>query len=103
MKRIVVLSLLLFTTLAAFADAAGAKLYRQKACHGCHGADGSGNTPIGKSVGARDLRSEEVQKQSDEALAAVITEGRGKMPSFKSSLSPQQIRLVIAHIRSLKR
>ncbi|MGZ5463863.1 MAG: IPT/TIG domain-containing protein [Thermoanaerobaculia bacterium] len=31
MKRIVVLSLLLFTTLAAFADSAGARLYRQKA------------------------------------------------------------------------
>lgn len=103
MKRIVVSAVLLFTTLAASADdSPGAALYRQKACATCHGADGSGNTPVGKSLKARDLRSDEVQKQSDDALTTVIADGRGKMPGYKSSLSAEQIRQLVAHIRSLK-
>ncbi len=92
---------LLFTTLAFGEDAPGAALYRQKACATCHGADGSGNTPVGKSLKARDLGSEEVQKQSDDELAATITNGRGKMPGFKSSLSADQVQQLVTYIRSL--
>lgn len=91
----------LFTTLASGDEAPGAALYRQKTCAMCHGADGSGNTPVGKSLKARDLRSEEVQKQPDEELAAVIADGRGKMPGFKSSLSTDQVSQLVTYIRSL--
>ena len=93
---------ILFTTLAAAADDAGAALYRQKMCHTCHGPDGSGNTPTGKALEARDLRSEDVQKQSDAELAEVIANGKGKMPAYNSSLDAEQIKELVAYIRRLK-
>lgn len=92
---------LLFTTLASAEETPGAALYRQKACATCHGADGSGNTPVGKSLKARDLGSEDVQKQSDDELAATIMNGRGKMPGFRSSLSTDQVKQLVTYIRSL--
>jgi cytochrome c6 len=94
-----VLLLPLLFTIPAFGD--GAALYKQKACAQCHGADGSGNTPVGKSLKARDLRSGDVQKQSDDELAAAIADGRGKMPAYKSSLSAEQVRELVTYIRSL--
>jgi cytochrome c6 len=100
MRRIVLLLPILFT-IPAVASEAGATLYRQKTCASCHGADGSGNTPAGKSLKARDLRSADVQKQSDDELAAAIANGRGKMPAFKNSLPAEQIRELVAHIRTL--
>lgn len=100
MRRMLLVSCL-FTTLAFGDEAPGAALYRQKACTTCHGADGSGNTPVGKSLKARDLGSEEVQKQPDDELAATIANGRGKMPAFKSSLSDEQVKQLVTYIRSL--
>lgn len=103
MTRICLALTILFTTLAAAAgDDAGAALYRQKMCHTCHGADGSGNTPTGRALKARDLRSEHVQKRTDAELAAVITNGKGKMPAFKSSLDAEQINELVSYIRRLK-
>lgn len=101
MKPVVFTLIVLFTTLAASADPPGAALYREKACTTCHGADGAGKTPVGKSLKVRDLRSEDVQKQSDDELAAIIADGRGKMPGYKSSLDAAQIKDVVAYIRSL--
>lgn len=71
--------------LTAFAGDAAA-LYTAK-CAMCHGADGSGATPMGKSMKLRDLRSPEVQKMTDKELFAVTAGGKGKMPAFKSKLS----------------
>ena len=34
-------------------------------CASCHGPDGAGATAVGKAMKVRDLRSAEVQKQSD--------------------------------------
>ena len=70
-------------------------------CSSCHGANGAGDTPVGKSLKAADLRSPEVQKQSDVELAQVIAEGRKNMPSFSNSLTQDQIRDLVAHIRKL--
>jgi len=65
-------------------------------CTLCHGADGSGNTPTGKSLKAKDLASAEVQKRSDDELAAIITKGQGKMPAFGKKLSPELIKSLVA-------
>ena len=45
-------------------------------CISCHGPGGAG-TPLGKSIHAPDLRSDEVQKKPDSELAQTITEGKG--------------------------
>ena len=41
------------------AQADAASLFKSK-CGNCHGADGSGNTAVGKSMKLRDLRSADV-------------------------------------------
>ena len=77
-----------------------AKLYKAN-CVLCHSADGSGESATGKAMHAKDLRSDEVQKQSDAELAEVITKGRGKMPSFGAKLKPDDVTKLVGYIRSM--
>ena len=42
----------------------------------CHGADGSGDTAVGKSMKTHDLHSAQVQSRSDAQLAAAIHRSR---------------------------
>lgn len=84
------------------ADADAAKVFKTN-CTLCHSADGSGDSPTGKALKAKDLRSDEVQKKSDEELATTIVKGSGKMPAFGSKLSPDVIKSLVAYIRALKK
>lgn len=78
----------------------GESTFRSK-CSICHAVDGSGNTAMGKKMHLRDLRSAEVQKQSNEELAKVISQGRGKMPAYEKTLGSDKIREVAAYLRGL--
>jgi cytochrome c6 len=80
--------------------AASAATFRTK-CAMCHGPDGGGSE-VGKSMNVPDLRSQAVQKLPDAALAQIISDGKGGMPPFKSSLSEAQIHDLVSHIRSLQ-
>ena len=77
-----------------------AALYKTN-CTLCHAADGSGSSPSGKALQAKDLRSPEVQKNSDADLTAAITNGQGKMPAFGKKLKSEDISGLVAYIRSL--
>jgi mono/diheme cytochrome c family protein len=79
--------------------ASSASTFRAK-CVVCHGQDGGGSQ-VGKTMNVPDLRSPTVQKQTDAELAQIISDGRGGMPSFKGSLSDDQIHGLVTHIRSL--
>jgi cytochrome c6 len=79
------------------ADAAAT--YKSK-CAMCHGADGSGDTSMGKKMGLRSLSSEEVQAQSDAALKAIIDKGKGKMPGYEGKIPDNEIKALVALIRS---
>jgi cytochrome c6 len=70
-------------------------------CVLCHAADGSGNSPSGKALKAKDLASKEVQAKSDEDLTEVITKGKGKMPAFGAKLKSEDIKQLVAYIRTL--
>lgn len=85
---------------AARAQDAASALYKAK-CAACHGADGKGETAMGKANKLRDLGSPEVQKQSDEDLTGIITNGKNKMPAYGKSLKPEQVKDLVAFIRSL--
>jgi mono/diheme cytochrome c family protein len=76
------------------------KIYKTN-CVLCHSADGSGGGPTGKAMQAKDLRTEEVQKQSDAALIEVITKGRRKMPAFGPKIKPDDVTKLVAYIRAL--
>jgi mono/diheme cytochrome c family protein len=85
---------------AAQGQSDAAKIYKAN-CVICHSADGSGDSATGKAMHAKDLRSEEVQKQSDAELAEAITKGKGKMPAFGAKLKPEDITKLVAYIRSM--
>jgi mono/diheme cytochrome c family protein len=89
------------TTSAAFAQA-GADTYKSK-CQMCHAADGSGNTPAGKSMKALPFNRPDVVKMSDDDLIAITRNGKAKMPAYASKLSDAQIKDVVAYIRTLQK
>lgn len=85
---------------ARAAGESGTALFK-RSCAGCHGANGAGQTAMGKRMKIRDLRSEEVQKQSDTELYDLIAKGKGKMPAYEKKLTKPQIEALVTHIRSL--
>jgi len=54
---------------------------------------------MGKKMGLRDFASPEVTKMSDGKLTAIIADGKDKMPGYKKSLKPEQIKELVGHIR----
>jgi len=98
MKRCLCLSLVLMAvSLPLFADAAAN--YKAK-CAPCHGADGTGNTPVGKSLHVKSLASDEVQKLSDADLTKILHDGKNKMPAFNGKLTDDEIKDMVKFIRS---
>jgi cytochrome c6 len=80
-------------------SAASSATFRTK-CALCHGPDGAGSE-VGKSMNVPDLRSDAVQKRPDAELVQIISDGKGGMPPFKSSLSEPQIHDLVSYVRSL--
>ena len=85
-------------TPVAFA-ADGAATYKAK-CATCHGADGKGQSPMGKKMNLRDLGSPEVQKQTDQELHDWTANGKGKMPAYKDKLTDAEIKALVAQMRT---
>jgi mono/diheme cytochrome c family protein len=78
----------------------GEDLFNGK-CASCHGPDGGGKTPVGAALKIRDLRSEDVQKQSDADLSKTISKGKNKMPAFDGKLKKEQIEQLVGYVREL--
>lgn len=94
--------LVLPQSLRADAGIDGAAIYKAK-CASCHGADGKGQTAMGKSMKLRDLGSADVQKMTDADMNKIVADGKGKMPGYKGKLDQATIDAVIAHIRTFKK
>jgi mono/diheme cytochrome c family protein len=92
---------MVIASVPALAQDAAAAAWKKGNCTMCHGADGSGSTPAGKAMGARDLRVPEVQKQTDAEIAKIVSDGRKKMPPFKNKLSEKEIAAVVSFVRGL--
>jgi mono/diheme cytochrome c family protein len=75
--------------------AAGARLYGEY-CAGCHGKDGRGR---GQSPALLNYL-EPMPEAGDENLLRVISKGRRRMPAFNSALQDDEIRQIIAYMRS---
>jgi cytochrome c6 len=97
-KVLVVLAIIFVVGASVRADGAGD--FKAK-CAMCHGADGSGSTATGKALKVRDLGSTGVQGQTDAQLTEIITSGKDKMPAYKGKLTDDQIKGLVAYIRSL--
>ena len=102
-SRTVSLALLLLVSSAAcIAETPGAATYKAK-CLMCHGATGLADTGPGKALNAHPFNTPEVMKESDAELAAVITNGKNKMPSFNGKLNDAQIKDVLVYIHTLQK
>jgi mono/diheme cytochrome c family protein len=91
-----------FTVTTSFGQNSGVDTYKAK-CAMCHAADGSGNTPAGKSMKVPPFSSPDLVKMSDADLIAVTKNGKGKMPAYAGKLTDAQIKDVIAYIRTLQK
>jgi mono/diheme cytochrome c family protein len=76
-------------------DATGEEIYLQL-CSNCHGDDMAGG--IGPNLGPDSSSA----LQPDEFLEISILRGRGRMPSFRSSLNDEQLERLIGHIRMVQ-
>ncbi|TAM78702.1 MAG: cytochrome c [Acidobacteria bacterium] len=91
---------LLMTASSLRAKTSAASTFDAK-CAACHSKDGSGSSPMGKSMKIPDLRSKAVQSKSDAELDSFITKGKGMMPAYASQLSREEINDLVAYIRHL--
>jgi mono/diheme cytochrome c family protein len=103
-KSIALTALCILIAVPVFAGGGpdGAAIYKAK-CAMCHGPDGAGQTTMGKNLKLRDVRSPDVQKQSNAELAKIISDGKGKMPAYKAKLGAGDIEALVAFIRTLKK
>jgi len=85
------------------ASAGDARTTYNARCVKCHGRDGRGKTTQGRRTRARDMTDANWQNDvTDERLFNSITNGRGKMPSFKKSLNENQIDELVNYVRRLR-
>jgi mono/diheme cytochrome c family protein len=69
----------------------------------CHGADGLAATPMGKNMKILSFKDPKMISASNAQFFASTKEGKGKMPAYKGKLTDQQIKDVIAYIRTLQK
>ena len=78
-------------------------------CASCHGKDGKGQTKAGKMAGAKDQTDPQYQANlNDEKMFTAVKEGmkdggKEKMKPFKEKLNDDEIKALMAHVRSLKK
>lgn len=73
-------------------------------CAQCHGPDGSGAMMRQMMPKIGDLTSPELHgRLTDDQIAELIKNGRDKMPPMGQMFKPEQIRSIIAYVRTLKK
>jgi len=71
-------------------------------CAPCHGANGQGDGPMGRSLRVADLSSPSWQQRvSDDDIADVIAKGRGNMPAF--NMPPDKVQALVKKVRSFRK
>jgi mono/diheme cytochrome c family protein len=112
MKRMKKVIPILITTVALSAGALRAedgKTIYERDCAKCHGADGKGDTKMGKKTGAKDYSDAKVQDAlKDDAAFKAIKEGlkdkEGKtLMKPSEGISDEEIKGVVAYLRTFKK
>ena len=91
------------------ARAAAADNWKQH-CASCHGADGTGQTKMGHKLGVKDLTDAANQKGfTDDQLFKSLkagesdADGKVKMKPFGEKLSDDDIKALVAYVRTLSK
>lgn len=108
MKKLLLITATFGFAAALSASAADGKTNWDSLCAKCHGADGKGQTTMGKKLGIKDLTDAKVQSElKDEAAFKTIKEGKkdadGKtvMKAYVT-LSDEEIKDLVTFVRGLK-
>ena len=105
LKFVAVCCLAVLAVIPALAQDApdpGAVIYKSR-CAMCHGADGLSNTPAGKAFKSASFLDPAIIKKTDAEMIAVVKTGKNKMPVFGDKLTDDQIKSVVAYIRTLQK
>jgi mono/diheme cytochrome c family protein len=78
-------------------------------CAQCHGKDGKADTKMGKQLSAKDLTDAKVQAAFSDAKATqsikegVKENGKTTMKAFAGKLTDDEIKALVAYVRTLKK
>ncbi len=108
MKKLLTLTVAIAAMAGLSANAADAKALYEKDCAKCHGADGKGETKMGKKLGAKDYTDAKVQAEmKDDAAFKAIKEGLKKddkvLMKPAEGLSDDDIKGLVAYMRTFKK
>jgi cytochrome c553 len=109
MKKSIMLAAVLGFAATLAASASDAKGNWDTLCAKCHGADGKGQTNIGKRLGVKDYTDPQVQAAlKDEAVVKAIKEGLkdkdGKiLMKPTAGLSDDEVNALAAYMRTFKK
>ena len=109
MKTFVLIAMSSLVALPFSARAADAKTNWANNCAQCHGQSGNADTKMGKLLNAKNLTDPSVQAGfSDAEATKAIKEGvkqNGKltMKAFGDKLSDDEVKALVAYVRSLKK
>jgi mono/diheme cytochrome c family protein len=104
---LVVITLLVASTMSL--RAADAKANWDANCAQCHGKTGNADTKMGKTLNAKDLTDAKVQaaftdaKATDSIKNGVKEGGKTTMKAFGSKLTDDEIKALVAYVRTLKK
>jgi len=104
-----IFAVLAASLLAGSASAADAKANWTTHCTKCHGADGKGGTRMGRQSGVKDYTDAKVQEamKDDNAIKiikeGIVEKGKKKMDPYGDKLNDEEIKALIAYIRTFKK
>ena len=107
--KTVLIAIGMLAVFAGASRAADVKENWEKNCLKCHGADGKGQTKMGRQSGVKDYTDPKVQEElKDENAVKIIKEGivekdKKRMDPYKDKLTDEEIKALIAYIRAFKK
>ena len=109
MKKLTSILIVTVALSACTVGAADVAALYEKNCTKCHGADGKGETKMGKKVGVKDLTDAKVQAELTDAKAFTAIKDGLKDKDGKVQMKPiegatdDEIKALVAHCRSFKK
>ena len=108
MKKLIALGMAGLFVASMSVRAEDAKAIYEKDCAKCHGADGKGDTKMGKRLGCKDYTDASVQAElKDDAAIKAIKEGLKKddktLMKPAEGLSDEDIKGLVAYMRTFKK
>jgi mono/diheme cytochrome c family protein len=109
MKKTLIFTMSILIAASVSARAADAKTNWANNCAQCHGASGKGDTKMGKMLNAMDLTDPKKQASFTDAKATtaikegVKQNGKTTMKAFGGKLTDDEIKALVAYVRTLKK